>query len=114
MLQALCWPVARLAGLACMVVSGSKNVLLLYEGACPSWLHSWLIRLLRWTRHLTVGEVPVTFLALSSSARVRLGSVGDLRAEFSSGAFGRVRGLIMREAADFSHLKALAVRGAGD
>jgi len=63
MAQALCWLVARLARLACVVASGSENVLLLYGGPAPKWMKPWLIRLLRWSGWLKRGENPVTLLA---------------------------------------------------
>lgn len=43
---------------------------------------------------------------LSMAARIRLSRSGDLRAEFAPGTFARFRGLMLREAADFSSLKA--------
>ena len=104
-MQALCWPVARLAGLACVVASGSESVLLIYEGTCPAWLTPWLLKLLKRVRLVGPGEIPVTVGRLSIAARARLSGAGDLRAEFAPGAFDRFRGLTLREAEDFALLK---------
>ena len=69
-------------------------------------MNPWLTRLLRWSGGLRSGEEPVTMRRLSMAVRTRLSLSGDLRAEFTPGTFARFRGLLLREAADFSSLKA--------
>jgi len=116
MAQALCWLAARLAGLAGVIATDDQDVLFLTTGqdSVPSLRsrlvpQAGLLRLLRWAGTLRPGEEPRAEAALSAAARLRLASSGRARAEYIPGVFAGFRSRVLRDAADFSVLKARAL-----
>ena len=116
MAQALCWLAARLAGLAGVIATDDHDVLLLtgQRAPVPAWLvrvvpPAGLVRLLRWAGTLRPGEEPQAEAALSAAARLRLAASGRARAEYMPGVVAGFRSRVLREAADFSVLKARAL-----
>lgn len=90
------------------MVSATEGAVLFYEGPTPpKRITSWLVRALRWSGILSREEPPASLSHLSSTARKRLSRDGEVRAEFRPGAGARLRGLLIREAADYADIRSL-------